>query len=281
LNHTNQGGNVPPPLTDLPDPSDLHVRLSRHGPLDWGDQIPSIAEIAKLHGIRATRKSLELLEQAVSTEPRITATVLAALSRDSSPYQLESRVKSPESLARKLQDLQRSRSYRPPEDLLRYTALTELPDTLVNAARHTADKLNQAGWRVTYAMQSYTEGSRYKGIHTLLKTPTGDRVEVQFHSAASAKIKEATTPWYEIERSGQASPAERTAARRECIRLSATLVEPPGIAGMIELGGRRVAVNNYSDSRKPPKPSIEPHQRQPDSQAPTKAATSRNEGVSR
>jgi hypothetical protein len=96
-------------------------------------------------------------------------------------------------------------------------------------------------------MQSYTDGSRYKGIHAVLKTPTADQAEVQFHSVPSAKIKELTRPYYEVERSPETTRAEKDAARRESIRLSATLAAPAGIDGLTELAGQTVLVKNYSD----------------------------------
>jgi hypothetical protein len=233
-------------------PSELHARFSaQYAPVDWSERPASAAEIAQLYGAKATARSLRLLERTISTEPRITAQFLAAMPPSASAYRLECRIKSPESLARKLHDMQRSKQRHPPDDLLRYTALTEVPGTLVDAARETCDQLSRAGWQIRYAKQSYTEGSRYKGIHGYFVTPSDDRVEVQFHSVVSVTVKEATTSWYEIERAARSSPEERTAARRECVRLSATLQDPPGIDTLTELGGLRVAVSNYSDHRKP------------------------------
>ena len=127
--------------------------------------------------------------------------------------------------------------------------LTESPDDLVAAARHTADALTDHGWQVAYAMHSYTDGSRYKGIHAHLRTPDLPRIEVQWHSSASVRTKEQTTRWYEIERNAQATDDERATARQNCVDASAQLRPPLGIDNLTELGGRRVAVNNYSDSR--------------------------------
>lgn len=244
-----------PALETLPEPRDLLRAFARHGAVDWGEKVPTTAEIARRYGSQATARSLQLLEQVVAIEPRVTAELLAAVPSLGSPYQLAHRIKSPESLARKLSDRQDQRRWwRTPEDLLRYTVLTELPAKLVAAAQQTARELTRTGWQVTAAMQSYSEGSRYKGIHALLKTPTADRVEVQFHSVQSAKVKELTTPYYEVERSAQATPAEREDARRECINLSGTLTTPTGIDQLADLGGRAVEVKNYSDSRQAASP---------------------------
>lgn len=236
---------MPPPC----DPTTLHQTFEASRPLNWGESLPSTAEIARLHGDRATRQSLQLLEQATTVEPTVTSQFLASLPSGTTPYQLDRRVKSPESLARKLADWGELKNRLPIDDVLRYTVLTESPDELVAAARRTADRLTQQGWKVRYAMHSYTDSSRYKGVHTNLLVPGAPRVEVQIHSVASAEVKERTTAWYKIERSAAASAEERAQARQQCVEASATLEQPRGIDGMTHLGGKRVTVNNYSDSR--------------------------------
>ncbi|TCC33705.1 hypothetical protein [Kribbella sindirgiensis] len=243
------GVQMPPASDRPPEPSTLHRAFSIGGPLDWGDHPLSAAEIARLHGAKATRKSLRLLEEAVAIEPRITADFLASLPDAASPYQLARRVKSPESLARKIRDSAVKHRRVPLDDLLRYTVQAASPDDLVDSARGTVDQLTDRGWRVVYAMHSYTDGSRYKGLHAYLAAPGGARVEIQFHSAASARIKELTTPWYEIERSLRAATHDRDVARQKCVDLSATLSPPAGIEGLTALGGKDVTVKNYSDSR--------------------------------
>jgi hypothetical protein len=207
--------------------------------------------MARTHGAKATWKSLQLLEQTVAVEPHITAQFLNSLPPTASPYHLAHRIKSPDSLARKIRDWMDAERRFPVDDLLRYTVLTQTPDDLVAATRHTVDELGDHGWKVTYAMQSYTAGSRYKGIHAYVAVPGIPQAEIQFHSVASARVKELTTPWYEIERSATATPEERAAARQQCVDLSATLGTPKGIDGLTRLGGKRVAVKNYSDSRDP------------------------------
>ncbi|GAA1128144.1 hypothetical protein GCM10009630_27380 [Kribbella jejuensis] len=237
---------MPPPPCD---PTALHQAFAASRPLDWGEKQPTTAEITELHGERATRRSLELLERTVEVEPRVTGDFLNSIPVGTTPYHLENRIKSPESLARKLRDQRRANKRRPVDDLLRYTVLTESPDDLVAATLDTADALATHGWRVDYAMHSYTEGSRYKGLHAWLRTPDIERVEVQWHSRASARVKELTTSWYEVERSATATDSERTAAREKCVAASAELHTPRGLDAMTELGGRQVQVKNYSDSR--------------------------------
>lgn len=237
---------MPPPC----DPTALHQAFATSRPLNWGEKPPSLDEITERHGKKATNRSLELLEQAATVEPQVTDQFLDALPTGTSPYQLDRRVKSPESLARKMADWNASGAQDPIDDLLRYTVLTASADELVAAARRTVDAMNDHEWRVRSAMHSYTEGSRYKGIHASLEVNGAPNVEVQFHSVASAKVKELTTPWYQVERSSNASLEDRLAARQQCVEASATLKPPYGIDGLTQLGGQPVDVNNYSDSRK-------------------------------
>ena len=241
---------MPPAPDRPPEPSTLHQAFESVRPLDWGaDASRSAVEIAQRHGTGSTWRSLGLLERAAAAEPTVTAQFLACLPPGTTAYQLDRRVKSPESLARKIRDWEDANRRLPIDDLLRYTVLTDTPGELVAAARRTVDDLNDQGWRVTYAMHSYTQGSRYKGLHAYVAPPGSPRTEIQFHSVASVKVKEATTRLYGIERSASATPDERAAARQQCIELSAPLRPPRGIGELTKLGGKRVAVKNYSDSR--------------------------------
>ncbi|MFF1822443.1 hypothetical protein ACFVWG_34395 [Kribbella sp. NPDC058245] len=271
---------MPPTRDDPPDPTTLLRSFSAHHELDWGSTPYDAADIAHRHGAKAARKALRLLAQAAAVEPDRTAEFLASLPPNGSAYQLNRRVKSPESLARKLGDWAKDRSRRPVDDLLRYTVVMDRPDQLVAAARHTIDQLTDRGWRVRHAMQSYTNGSRYKGLHAYLEVPGVARVEVQFHSVASLEVKELTTPWYEIERSATAPDEEREAARQRSVEASNTLDPPAGIAELRTLGDRPVAVNNYSDSRQA---LAKTSQEQPDLTRPTPRAPAieKNDGVAR
>lgn len=233
----------------LPDPTDLRAAFAEQHPVKWGDDLPTAVQLAAEYGPDAARLSLSTLQRRLRTEPQTTADFLDAVPGGATAYNLDSRVKSPMSLARQFQNrLERDKDGEP-HDVLRYTVRCRTPTNLVAAARATIDRLLNRGWAVESAMHSYTDGSRYKGLHADLRTPTGDVVEVQFHSMASTKIKEATTRPYEVERSATVTDSERAAARRLCVELSDTLAVPPGLDELRTLGGVPVDVNNYSDSR--------------------------------
>ncbi len=237
-------------LNDLPEPADLHAWLSASRPLDWGDPIPTKAEIAAKYGANETAESLRLLTKAATVEGRITDAVISAIGDGAAPYHLAKRMKSPESLARKLvkyADYYR-RSNEVPEDVLRYTAAVKHPDELTKAAIKTIDRLQNRRWEMESAHHSYVDGSRYKGLHTFLRSH-GERIELQVHSRESIDVKERTTPLYEIERDTNQDPAARDAARRECIALSDQMTQPAGIDDLKELGGVELRAISYGKRR--------------------------------
>lgn len=236
-------------LNNLPEPADLHARLSERRPLDWGDPVPSKAEIAAKYGDRSAAQSLQLLSKAAAVEPAITDAVVAAIGAEATPYHLENRLKSPQSLARKLITYQEfyRRTDQVPEDVLRYTATVKHPDELTAAAVRTVDRLNH-DWQMEAAHHSYVDGSRYKGLHAFLRAH-GERVELQVHSDESIDVKERTTPLYEIERDRNQPSAVRDAARRECIALSDRMTQPAGIDDLKELGGVPVKAISYGKQR--------------------------------
>lgn len=237
-------------LHDLPEPIDLHAWLATRRPLDWGSSIASKAEIVAKYGVEATTESLRLLTKAAAVEGRITDAVIAAIGDEAASYHLENRMKSPESLARKLvkYDDYYRRTDRNPEDVLRYTAAVQHPDDLTRAAIRTVERLRSQQWQMESAIHSYVEGSRYKGLHALLHSH-GERVELQVHSRESIDVKERTTPLYNIERDTEQPREARDAARRECVALSARMTQPSGIDELDELGGVPVRAVSYGKKR--------------------------------
>jgi hypothetical protein len=238
-------------LHDLPEPADLHAQLSTDHPLDWGNPVPTKAEIATQYGPRWIEESLRLLTKAASVEPDVTRELVSAVGAVAAPYQLVHRVKSPQSLARKLKTMAKynHRSSWSPEDVLRYTAAVKHPDELTKAAVQAIDRLKDQGWQMSAAQHSYVDGSRYKGLHTFLDSH-GERIELQVHSSESILVKEQTTPLYEIERDREQERAARDKARRECIALSAQLTQPMGIDELKELGGVAVSAISYGKPRR-------------------------------
>jgi hypothetical protein len=220
--------------------------------LDWGEPIHSKQQIAAEFGSEPARRSLEMLTRAATVEHLVTRELVGSVLAGTAPYQLAHRVKSPQSLARKIRKFQDHRSPDfTPEDLLRYTVVAPEPDDLVDTARSTLERVQKEGWAMHSAHHSYLDGSRYKGLHTFLRCHD-ELVELQFHSRESIDVKERTTPLYVVERDNRLDKQVRDAARAECIALSETMRQPAGIDELDELGGVPVAKRVYGMRRSQP-----------------------------
>jgi hypothetical protein len=236
---------------DQPEPAKLHVLLSATHPLDWGDPIPTRAELVASYGTQPARASLRLLAAAARREPAITSALLRSAPPGSITHQLDCRVKSPSSLARKLGNhLRATTELVDPGDVLRFTVLAESPDELVETVERTVAGLQGERWETAFARNSYVDGSRYKGLHVNFHDASGQAVELQVHSPESIGVKEATTVLYSVERDLDRPQSEREAARAECVHLSETLAMPPGLAGLTTIGGVPVDVRGYGLPRR-------------------------------
>lgn len=159
---------------------------------------------------------------------------------------LEYRMKSPDSLVRKVHDRTTEAAAEDPgagqssaeeqaaglKDVVRYTVTTADHDQLTETAVQTASGLQDRGCRIKEVKNFYRPGSTYKGVHFIVETPEGETTEVQVHSTRSLEIKEESHLHYEIARSADAEPAERMAATRRCQELADSLPDPPGIEGL-------------------------------------------------
>jgi hypothetical protein len=234
----------------LPEPADLHARLSREHPLDWGDPLPTTARIAAKYGDQATHLALSQLNNLDPKVEQATQDLVASTRPGSTMYQVHHRIKSPQSMARKLSD-RLGATRKPPvlEDVLRYTVVADEPDRLVELARHLVSELQDRGWQLKSVRNSYVDGSRYKGLHLDTVDAGGRRVEVQLHTPASVAVKEATTRLYEVERDTRSPGVERDLARAECVRLSTALETPRGLDELASLGECRVEVRGYGLGR--------------------------------
>lgn len=200
------------------------------------------------------RATLPMIERARAVEPEVTADFLAALPDNARPHGLEYRIKSPESLAskidRKLAHLAPGSSAPPMSDVLRYTVVIGADKDLIPSATSIADRLSSDGWVVTSAQHSYVDGNRYKGIHCIVRSDElGISVELQFHTEASIGVKERTHGAYEVSRDPSAPMAERLLAGAWLRDQSATLPDPPGIESFDRLGGVGVRQIVYTTDR--------------------------------
>ncbi|WP_460665394.1 hypothetical protein [Kribbella swartbergensis] len=201
--------------------------------------------MAAAYGPSATVQSLALLSRAAAEEPRLTDDLLASIRSGTTTHQLENRLKSPQSLARKIRKLAGTEFDKVPvDDVVRYTIVAPEPDDVVPTSVDACDALTARGWTMKGAVHSYADGSRYKGLHLILQKH-GQRVEVQIHSNESIDVKTRTTPLYLVERDPHQPREKRAEARNAAIALSAQMRQPAGIDDLTSLGGVPVEVRVY------------------------------------
>lgn len=205
-----------------------------------------IHAVADRYGNDAARWAAEVLVDALKDEPQITRDVVDAIGPGAHAAALEWRVKGLESLARKVRD----RADRvPPEgeepagaegaasritDVLRYTVCADKEADLAGAVVHHVHALRRRGYAVVESEHSYVDGSGYKGIHFVWRSPgeAERHIEVQYHSARSLEVKERTHEIYGQVRAFRGTAADRRAQVAEMARLSEQLRPPPGLQGI-------------------------------------------------
>jgi hypothetical protein len=190
-----------------------------------------------------------VIAEARDIEATTTSDVLAALPPDTRPDGLAFRMKSPSSLARKLESKAEAGMVDPNEpqamqkisdkltDILRYTAISHEHDDLPSTVRSTVRRLQANGYTVVEADSSYVASNPYKGVHVLLRKGDERPIEVQFHSELSQGVKDENHGDYEIERDLRQSYAERAAARARMVKRSTTIPTPRGLTRIKTIGG--------------------------------------------
>lgn len=187
--------------------------------------------------------ALMVMEQAKAQEPETTRAVMnAAAASGSECAHLEQRMKSPQSLVRKIRTEQElsaenGASASPEQiagemkDVIRYTVIHRDHSQLANVTVGTVRSLQQQGWDIRKIKSTYADGAPYKGIHVQISgtAPDGMIAEVQVHSTDSLEVKNQNHEAYEIYRDITKSKRERREARAECVRRSSTL---PTIKGL-------------------------------------------------
>lgn len=237
-----------------------HKRLQQLGAADLAPQSvagrpdavaggSSAGELYDAHGRAVAGPVVARVKAVRAAEPAITGDVLESLPAGTRADGLEYRMKSPQSLARKVADRHSANPWHSPAehlaqmtDVVRYTMVSRTPRTVFSDAEKLASSLQERGWTVTQADHSYTEGAMYKGVHFLARHPSGETVELQAHSEESMRVKALNHVDYEVLRDPKRPTEERLAARRQMHERSAALETPRGLGRKATLAGVPVVV---------------------------------------
>lgn len=187
---------------------------------------PAARPVAPDPGDPIEKKARELLARARDVEPEVSSTVRDAAERNGAElHRFESRLKTEESLARKL----RTEAEETGEDLdviagnlkdvLRYTAVA--PEASYwSTADAIVEALESEGY-TTIKRPTGWDRAGYRGLNLAFRAPGGQQFEVQIHTRASLEAAEAAHLMYEERR----LPTTLAARRAELDRHMAAVFE--------------------------------------------------------
>jgi len=151
---------------------------------------------------------------------------------------LEHRLKTPESIARKLllnahdMEISLEEAVEAFYDALRYTFIID-DDQYTSGTDVILKALAEQNYKVEYFRNTWGNDG-YKGINTNLTTPGGYLFEIQFHTQDSFETKEYKThALYEIARSETSTEAEKQEANAKQRELFASIPVPEGAVGYV------------------------------------------------
>jgi len=222
----------------------VHLTQVMASPLAEDESMAAVVELADFaderrhEGSRQRRRhqagvlAAELLAKAQAAEPEITA-VMQSMAQDGAYLAgLDNRFKDTDSLAGKIFADAEAKQLSLPSaaaaisDVLRYTLIFDASDYSERVPQ-TLAQLTAKGYRVEKFRNAWG-GKFYQGINTQLISPQGMRVELQFHTAQSYAIKQASHEVYEIRRNPASPPAAVEKATQESIAYNQQVIVPVG-----------------------------------------------------
>jgi len=200
--------------------------------------------LAPIAGTTPDEFAASLIDRAVSMEPAVTRMMQEVSSAHGGRLAgLEFRLKGQESMARKIADDAVGRGQTLAEtaekvaDGLRYTTLLE-EARYAEAMEAILSDLERRGLSIYRFRNTWTADSPYVGVNVQLRAANGYRLELQFHTEASFRLKqEINHSLYERWRVAT-SAAERDRLWRQMMANAARVERPPGIVGL-ERGAAR------------------------------------------
>lgn len=220
--------------------------------VDWGEH-PSTADLYEQYDPKVADATVATLRRTCQAEPEMTRDIVTSLPQGVRAHGLEFRVKSPQSLARKIRTRTESRAASGLSadqhadrltDVVRYTAVCQDPDKLTSTAQTTLATLQEQGWEVVEAEHSYVAGSPYKGLHTLARKGS-ITAELQFHTEASQAVKDKYHVEYEVSRDPKTPLDQRLQADETMRKAWDAVPTPNGLTALKSLGGVPLATKTY------------------------------------
>ena len=182
--------------------------------------------------IKSHMLAKQLIARASAAEKDVTADMQSLEDAASRLAGLDCRLKSEDSLARKIESDAAGKSLGYEEaasgvsDVLRYTLIAS-SGQYNEQVRTALQKLVATGYRVVKFRNAWG-GKFYQGINVQLVSPADVPVELQLHTPQSFSIKQASHGVYEIRRDPQSTPEEVQRATRLSLAYNAQVRKPLG-----------------------------------------------------
>jgi hypothetical protein len=153
---------------------------------------------------------------------------------------LEHRLKTEESLSRKLKDKAEKAGLSPDQvrvdDALRYTMQVG-EDEYTDSIRDAVKKLEDQGIELVELENNWDKGDAYNGVNAVFNQK-GVRFELQFHTPKSSEVKKAAHPLYEEFRISGTSQERRKELFDRMVAIADSAPQPKGIMDL-EIGTKR------------------------------------------
>lgn len=189
---------------------------------------------------KAAAEAKAIYDRVSSVEPKITSDIVGAVdANNGTMYGLDFRMKQETSLARKIAsdaskdfngDLKASADDI--KDAVRYTAVFEAKD-FTAGYNNVKKSLEEKGYkedRCKNYYQDYANGdSQQKAVQCVFSDPTGNRLELQFHTYESQGAKEVNHPLYEQFRAADTSEGQKKILDRRMKDIGTTVPDPDGV----------------------------------------------------
>ena len=170
-----------------------------------------------------------LLDKARAAEPKVTSDLKASADDVGGTLEgLENRLKTVDSLARKLQGKPGKDAPDPDSinDVLRYSITFPFDKATVGIGR-IVDALKAKGYTLIDRNNSFLPNQQFVGIRTTWETPTGQQFELQIHTDEGYIINKSTHNLYEVMRTMPSEP-EKSALKRRIKAMASRIKIPEG-----------------------------------------------------
>lgn len=192
------------------------------------------ASVLDMFGEEYGSAALNIGLVAVEAEPQVTGDILVVVPSSWSSTGLEDRVKSPESIARKLIKETGEVADEIPiitsdfHDALRYTYMAPNAENFTEGVKGILTGLIRRGYVLHRIDNSFLPGNTYMGLHAI----SGNRVftfDIRFHTQQSYQVKKTTDALYHKVRDPDTDPEDVRANRDQMRTASAQVVIPDGL----------------------------------------------------